>query len=445
MLKDSCKKEQITLKVNKLVRGIGILGSFLIVLNGIVGAGIFALPSNILPLAGIWSPWILLAVVALIFTVILTFAELSSYFEESGGPVLYATIAFGPLTGFTTGWIYYLSRATGFAGNSYVLSIYIGSIWPYVNTDTGHTLLVIAVTTILILVNMLGVKNSVRILILFSFLKVIPLLLMIMLGLQYVSPDILFPQSMPTIDDFGGAVLILLYAFVGFETALITAGETTEPAKTIPKALIFTLIATGILFFLIMLIYVSIFPESSNDAPTLVGVGQVIAGPIGAVAIAFAAIFSIGGNISCTMFASPRLTYGMAEQNLLPRWFCQLNEKYSSPTNSILFFGVLCIFLSLTGSFILLAVSTSLTRLISYIVSILALPIIKKQADEKTIKKSFKIKGGSIIPTISLILCVWAASNSPAESWYLVIGLLMVGLILYTLERKFLNDRTKAK
>ena len=102
----------------------------------------------------------------------------------------------------------------------------------------------------LTLVNVLGVKNGVRTLAVFTFFKVIPLLIMILLGLQYVTPDVLFPENMPTIDDLGGTTLLLIYAYVGFETVLITAGETAKPKVTIPKALILTMIATGLLYFL---------------------------------------------------------------------------------------------------------------------------------------------------------------------------------------------------
>ena len=83
-----------------LVRGIGIAGLAILVMNSMIGAGIFALPSAVVARAGILSPWLFLAAGILIITVVLTFAELSSYFSESGGPALYATKAFGPLTGF---------------------------------------------------------------------------------------------------------------------------------------------------------------------------------------------------------------------------------------------------------------------------------------------------------------------------------------------------------
>ena len=110
-----------------LVRGIGLLGASLLVLNGIIGAGIFALPATIAARAGELSPWLFLGVGLLVITIVLTLAELSSYFRESGGPVLYTSEAFGPLAGFNTGWIFYLGRLTAFAANTNVMVMYIGS------------------------------------------------------------------------------------------------------------------------------------------------------------------------------------------------------------------------------------------------------------------------------------------------------------------------------
>ena len=431
----------MAIKEKKLVRSIGILGSTLLILNGIVGAGIFALPATIAPLAGILSPWLFLAVAFLIITLVLTFAELSSYFKESGGPVLYTTEAFGPLAGFSTGWLYYLSRATAFAGNTHIMAIYLGALWPWFDTGTGRIFVVIAVCGGLTLVNLLGTKNSIRTLMVLSFFKVVPLLVLILLGTQYISPEILFPKDMPTIDDFGRVTLLLLYAYVGFETALITAGETENPKDTIPKALIWTVIAMGILYFLIMLVYVSMFPGTDNNGATLVEVGRQMAGPIGAVTITLAAIFSINGNLSSTMIAAPRLTLSLSEQRLLPKWFKTLHAKNASPVNSIIFFGVLCMALALSGSFILLAISTSLSRLITYLACILALPVIKNRANPETVAASFKIKGGYIIPALAFILCIWAASHSSYQSWQLVIGLLIFGLIPYAIEQRRLKRK----
>jgi APA family basic amino acid/polyamine antiporter len=408
----------------ELIRGIGIFGSAFLVLNGMIGAGIFALPSAVAANAGVMSPWLFLAV-----------GLLSSYFRISGGPVLYATRAFGPLVGFSTGWIYYVSRAAAIAANSNAMAIYLGTVWPWFDTRAGHAVVVFVVCAGLTLVNVRGVRDSVRTLALFTFFKVTPLLILILLGLQYVSPEVLFPENLPAIEDLGGTTLLLIYAFVGFEQVLITAGETAKPKVTIPKALILTMIATGLLYFLIVLVYVAVLGGEVDEHATLVEVGRRLAGPVGAIAITLTAIFSIGGNLAGTMLAVPRATFSLAEHQLLPRWFGQVHDRYSTPANSVIFLGVLAAALGVSGSFEFLAIESSLTRLITYIICIAALPVIKGNADHATIARAFRIPGGYVVPFVAFILCLWVASHSSTESRQLVGILLGVGLVLYFLEQ----------
>jgi len=417
-----------------LIRGIGMIGGALIVLNGMIGAGIFALPSKVAERAGVLSPWLFLGAGLLIILVVLTLAELASYFRESGGPALYATRAFGPLAGFSTGWLYYVSRAAAIAANSHVMATYLGALWLWIDTDVGHAAVIVFICGLLTFVNVLGIKGGIRSLAFFTFFKLIPLLILIMLGLQYVSPDVLFPENLPTIEDLGGTTLLLIYAFVGFESVLITAGETDKPRATIPRALVRTVIITGVLYFLISLVYVSVLPGDSNGG-TLVDVGRKLAGPVGAIAITLTAVFSIGGNLSGTMLAAPRLTLSLAENRLLPQWFGRINEKYATPANSIMFLGVLAAALALSGSFVRLAIASSLTRLITYAVCIVALPVIKRRANDEAKQRAYRLKGGYTIPVVAFGLCVWMASYSSAESWKFVAGLLAAGLILYWIEK----------
>jgi len=418
----------------QLIRGIGLIGGALIVLNGMIGAGIFATPSKVAASAGILSPWLFLGAGLLFTSVVLTFAELSSYFRISGGPALYATKAFGPLTGFSTGWIYFVSRAASIAANSHVMAFFLGQVWPWFDTGPGHVVVVVVVIVALTLANVVGVRGGVRALGFFTFFKLVPLLIMILLGLQYVTPEVMFPSSLPTIDDLGGTTLLLIYAYIGFEQVLIPAGETSNPKETIPNALVFTMIATGLLYFLIVLVYISVLGDAAAGG-TLVDVGFKLAGPLGAIAITLTAVFSIGGNLSSSMLATPRLTQSLADHRLLPRWFGHINEKYSSPANSIMFLGGMSLILALSGSFVVLAVATTLTRLIVYVVCIAALPVIKGKADYKTIESAYRIKGGYTIPLIGLGLCLWMISFSEAKSWILVGILLAVGLVIYTLEQ----------
>ncbi len=419
-----------------LVRSIGIFGGALLVLNGLIGAGIFALPPVVAARAGTLGPWLLLGAGFLFTAIVLAFAELSGYFRKSGGPVLYATVAFGPLIGFSTGWVYYISRAVALAANSNIMAIYLAALFPWFGTDIGRAALIVVVLGGLTVVNALGVKNSIRTLTLFTFLKVLPLVAMILLGLQYFTPETVFPANWPTIDDFGGTVLLLMYPFIGFESVLITAGETKNPRATIPKTLILTVIATGVFYLLIMLVYNAVLPGTPDPDATLVEVGRVLAGSAGAVAITLAAVFSIGGNLSGTMLAGPRLTFALAEQRLLPNWFGRINARFLSPANSVMFLGGLAMILALSGSFVRLAIATSLTRLIAYAVCIAALPVVRRRADRDARSRAFQVGGGYTIPAIAFFLCLWVISYSPTDAWLMVGGLLVVGLVPYFLTQR---------
>ncbi|TDJ33187.1 MAG: amino acid permease, partial [Gammaproteobacteria bacterium] len=256
-----------------LVRDIGFMGLAILVVNSMIGAGIFALPAAVAARAGVLSPWLFLAVGLLIITVVLTFAELSSYFNSSGGPVLFTTTAFGPLAGFTTGWVLFVSRMAAFAANTTVMALYLGAIWPWFSDGIGRALLIVVVCSSLTYVNYIGVKDGVRTMAVFTFFKLVPILLLIVLGLQHVSGDILFPATMPTIDDLGGTTLLILYAFVGFESVTIVSGESRNPKRIMPRALVMTVIVTGTLYFLIVLAYISVLPDAGTSGATLIDVG----------------------------------------------------------------------------------------------------------------------------------------------------------------------------
>lgn len=427
-----------------LIRGIGGIGSSFLVLNGMIGAGIFALPSAVAARAGTLSPWLFVGAGLLIILIVLAFAELGSYFRDSGGPALYTTRAFGPIVGFGTSWIYYVSRIASIAANSHAMALYLGTVNAWFDSDAGHIVVVTVVISALTLINVLGVRDSVRTLSLFTFFKVIPLLMLVVLGLRSFSPDALFPEALPSIDDPGGTVLLLFYAFIGFESILMTAGETKKPRRTIPLIMVKTVLGVTLLYFLIMLVYVSVLPDALDSGLTLADVANRLAGGAGALVIALTAVFSIGGNLACSMLAGPRLSLAMAEQRLLPAWFGQIHERFSSPANSILFMGGIALFVALSGTFVKLAIASTLSRVIVYSVSIAALPIIRKQADTKVAASAFRLKGGYTIPLIALGLCVWMASNSSPASWLFVGQLLVVGLVLLGVEKLLLKRQAGA-
>ena len=421
----------------QLRRDIGFFGAAFLVLNAMIGAGIFALPGKVAVNAGLLSPWLFLAVGVVFLAVVLTFAELASYFRESGGPVLYATYAFGPLAGFGTGWILFLSRMTAFAANANVMATYLGSLFPWFGSGIGRAAVISVLTLGLTYANIRGVKDGVRTMGFFTVLKVLPLLLLVLLGLQHVTADTLIPSASAVIGDLGGTTLLLVYAYVGFETMAVTAGETSEPRRVLPRALMRTVIGTGILYFLIVLVFVAVIPDDTYADATLVDVGRMLAGPAGAIVITMAAVFSIGGNLAGTMIAAPRLIFALAENRLLPAWFGNIHPKYATPDHSIVVMGGLAMVMALTGSFVELAVASSLSRMLSYILSIASLPIIRNRAGKAMHARAYRIRGGYAVPLVGLAICLWLTAQATAENWRTVGILLAIGFVLYAVERHF--------
>ena len=418
----------------KLKRDIGIFGAAFLALNAMIGAGIFALPGKIAVNAGLLSPWLFLVICALFITIVLTFAELSSYYDGTGGPVLYATTAFGPLAGFSTGWAIYLSRVTAFAANSNVMATYLASLHDFFAGDIARGAIISIVTIGLTWANVAGVKDGVRTMAVFTFLKITPLLLLVLMGLQHVSGSTLIPSAPFLIDELGSTTLLLIYAYVGFETLGVTAGETSRPRRTLPKAYVGSLLGTALLYFLVVLVFVSLVSPENYSNATLIDVGRKLAGPAGAIAITLAAVFSIGGNLSGSILAAPRIIYSMAENRMLPAWFGHVHHKFATPDRSIMVMAGMALILALTGSFVKLAIASSVVRLLGYIVCIASLPAIRRNADEAAQQKAYRLKGGYTIPIIGLGICLWLLAQSKAESWIAVGLLLGIGWIFYAIE-----------
>jgi len=421
----------------KLRRDIKIFGAAFLVLNAMIGSGIFALPGKVAANAGLMSPWLFLVVGFLFLAVVLTFAELASYFDHSGGPVIYATQAFGPFAGFSTGWVLFVSRMTAFAANAGIMATYLGSMWDWLDGGVGRMLVITVVIVGLTYANVIGVKDGVRTMGVFTVLKVVPLLLLVILGLQHVTTATLIPTGSLFFEGVGSTSLLLIYAYVGFETIAVTAGETSDPKHILPRALVRTVIGTGILYFLIVLVFISVVPAADYENATLVDVGRALAGPIGAVVITLTTVFSVGGNCAGSMISAPRLIFALAENRQLPAWFGHVHSKYATPDHSILVMGGLALAFALTSNFVELAVASSLSRLLAYILSIASLPAIRRQADEETRARAYQIKGGYTVPIVGLAICIWLTTHASVEDWKTIGMLLAIGLGLYAIERRF--------
>ena len=417
----------------KLRRDIGFLGSAFLSFNGVVGAGIFALPAVLYTQFGDFSPWLFPLFGLLVLVVALPFARVAAHHPVSGGPVVYAA-AFGPAASFQAGWIYYVARATALAANTNVLITYLSAFWPPLAEGAARAVTMIAVIAAITWVNVVGVRRAVRLLDGLTLLKAAPLLFAAILGLIVAGGSIAAPAGLPPLTELEAAALLILYAFVGFENSVVPAGETADPQRTIPRALIATIAATAALYFLVQLSFVAVMePGAGGDAP-MVAFGEALMGPAGAVLLTAAAVCSLLGNISGGMTGTTRTTYALGRDGLLPAWFGRVSERYATPANSILFMGGLIALLALTGSFVWLAVVSTLARMIVYSISIASLP--RAERGKPLVW---------LMVVAAIAVCVWAAVQTPWASWRMLLVLVLAGTGLYAAARVATVRRARAQ
>lgn len=397
-------------------RDVGEWGAAFLALNGMIGAGIFGLPGLLDAAVGSFAPWLLLLAGLGVMLIALCYADLAGRFDSSGGPQLYAGAAFGPFIGFQAGWMLYAARAAALAANAHVLAAYAGALWPPLN---GPLTIVVTVTAITV-INVVGIRRAVDTLGGMTMLKLLPLLLIAALGL------LLAPIPAPKLPDFSaieGVALAALYAFVGFEAATIPAGETRDPKRSIPRALLLTVAGVTLLYVLVQLAY-SGSGVGESDAP-LAELAALSLGPAGALLLGVTAIVSVLANQLSAVTSISRITSSLADQRLLPRWFGHISPRFATPINSIVAVGGIGLALALSGSFVTLAVISTVSRLAVYLACIAAIPRLDQLAG------TLRWARGVLLPGAAGGLSVWAASYSKPAEWQAFAAFLLAGTILY--------------
>ena len=185
--------------------GIGLL-----VVNGLIGAGIFGLPSEAARLVGSFSPWLFVICGIVMATVMLSFAQAASYFDATGGPILYTWTAFGPFVGFQTGWILYVGRATSIAANVNLLATYLGSLIPGADVGPGRLVVLIVTVVVFTAINLVGVKSSVGAIAAMTIFKLTPLVVLSLVGVTWIRGDAVVPDGLPSYTNFGEAMLLIV-------------------------------------------------------------------------------------------------------------------------------------------------------------------------------------------------------------------------------------------
>ena len=363
-----------------MVRAIGRWSLAALMINIIIGSGIFGLPSKVAALTGRQSPITFLIAAAGIAVIAACFAEVASRFRESGGPYIYTKVAFGRFVGLQTGWLNWLSRLAASAASANLFTVYLAEFWPRMNKPAlrfGAITLLLAVLTV---VNVRGIRISTEVSNFFTVSKLVPLIVFVLGGCLFLlsrgSPLPAIPESHDS-NAWLNSILLVIFAYTGFEAALIPTGETKNPDRDAPFAILAALLVCTPIYALVQFVVVRTLANPGQSGRPLADAAQVFGGPVLASLIAVGVLLSVVGYLAAGMIACPRIVFAFAEQKDFPRWFAAVHPRYKTPYVSVIVYGVLVWSLALLGSFNWNAKLSSVSRLVTYALTCAALPTLR--------------------------------------------------------------------
>ncbi len=401
-----------------------------IVVGSIVGADIYiasALTAGLLGPAAILV-WVVAGVCATIIA--LVFAYCSYYVPRVGGPFAFVSEAFDDFYGFLTGWSIWIAEVLSLPVFAIAFTQYLGF---FVTLNFYEQLLVKAVFLFtLTYINIRGVKAAGRVNDALTIIKLSPLLLLIVVGFGYfvVNPGTLSSNYLPFaprgFGNFGVALVLIFWAYVGFEMGTLPASEVQNPRRTIPRAIITGMMIVTIFYLSTNFIVYGLknWTELQATKVPLVLAGTAILGTAGAVIMAVGALVSVSGSDESGILGTARLSYAMSVDGLFPRLFSKEHPKYQTPYMALLVQGViafgLCIFSGLSD-----LISFSVFNLaFAFILTCLALLVLGKRKHEK------KLRGQRILPVAGIIICLYLMTMYLLGSTALLIKIIGIVIIV---------------
>jgi amino acid transporter len=418
-----------------LVRVIGTGAVGLSVVNLVVGAGIFVLPGIVaaeLGPAAIIAYLICSVTVAFVF---LCFAEVGSRITRSGGAYAYVEEAFGPFAGFIASILFWFGwSALADAAITVIMVDSIALLFPILEESVPRAVFIIAVLAFLAAVNIRGVKAGVNLFIFNTLAKLVPLLLLLVVGLFAIDVNNLAIPEWPSASSVAAATIVLFYAFTGAESALSTSGEIKNPAKTVPMGLLFGL--CGILVLYVGLQTVSqgvLGPELANNTKApLVAVATEVFGDWGGKMLIVGAVISIYSTLSGDMLGGPRVIFASSQDDNLPKILGKVHPKYKTPYVAIIFFAIVVAVFALSGTFMYLTgVATGSLLLIYLAVSLAVLRL--RQRDGLPKEDEFRVPFGPVVPGLSCLFVGGLLVQLPLDEAMTIAALVGTCVAIYLL------------
>ena len=387
----------------ELSRSLGLAEVTLSGIGIILGAGIYALIGTAAAGAGnaVWLSFAISAVVAL-FTAF-SYAELSSMFPKAGAEYEYTVAAVGEFVAFVVGWLIIFSGIVGAAAVSLGFAGYLGGLLSVPRLPSAIVLIII-LSAILIL----GIRESALVAGLFTLIEGGGLVLVIIAGLPYLGKVDYFEMPLGAAGVFTSAALVF-FAYMGFEEMVKFSEETTEPERTVPKALMLALAVCTVLYILVCVSAVSVVGWeglAASEAP-FAEVATAAWGPAGALALSVIALFATANTVLLMLLAASRISYGMARSGTLPRPLSRVHLTRRTPWVAIVVVGIGAFLFLFSGDIGFVANVSNFTLFVTFIVVNAAVIILRFQDPGRT--RPFRVPGRigmlPVLPVFGIASC----------------------------------------
>lgn len=402
-----------------LRRSLSLIDVVALGLNGVIGTGIFFLPGLA---AGLMGPASILTMgfaALLAFLIALCFAEVGSHFTGTGGAYLYALEVHGDAVGFFIGWINCGITVAAWAALINGLADAVGHFVDPLAGGAPRAVFIVAVMLVLTVINLRGAKLGAQVANVFTAAKLIPLAAFIAIGLAFVDTSHFTPFAPEGYGNFFEATLLIFYAFVGFESLVVPAGEMKNPQRMVPLSLLIVLGLVTLVYLAVQVVATGTLAELAGNKAPVAAASEAFLGDVGGTFIAVGIIISVAGVNAASALVGPRRLFALAENGHLPKSLADTNER-GVPAISVWLVFALSAVVALSGSFKDLALISVVGRFAQYISTAIAALRLQRRSSAVAEPGGFRLWLGPVIPALALILSLGVLSSS--EPRRLIIG-----------------------
>ena len=428
---------------SRLVRAIGLWGLAAGIVNVTVGGGIFRLPAGVAGSLGAAAPLAYLVCTIAMALIVICFADAGSRVSMTGGPYAYVETAFGPFVGFLAGVLLWVGMTFALSA---VASFFADSLLALVPAigQAGKRVLLVLTLVALAGANARGVRGVTRLNTIATVAKLLPLLVFIIVGAFAMNSDNLAITTPPTGTGVARASLLLLFAFLGVESALVPSGEVKEPARTVPLAIFLAMGVVALLYVAVQVVAQGLLgPALAGDPTPLASAAGVAMGPAGRVLMLVGSVVSMFGYVSGMTLAVPRMLFAFGRDGFLPSRLAAVHPVWRTPFVAIAVQTALVIVLSLFGIFEALAVAANVTMLIVYAACCFAAMRLRRLGVQGG-GVPFRVPGTRVAPWLALAVIGWLLWELEPTEWIAAIVIMLLASVVFAATRASRRARVAA-